>query len=195
MFFLPPHSHRVGPERLAPRNLARHVAERPPFLWHTGPCVSHFDPDNPYSSSDAADYGADDIKQHFVELAETGSASEASALAAKLRRAGIIALANAQQYPRQRGARGTLRQHMRTFVMVFAADLDRAIEVLNDELGEEGEVLSGDIALAMQEAQDNPDAAMAWYYQEKEKKQRLRPNWLLLVLLGLIAAAVWHTVS
>lgn len=102
--------------------------------------MSHFDPDNPYSSSDAADYGADDIKQHFVELAETGSASEASALAAKLRRAGIIALANAQQYPRQRGARGSLRQHMRTFVMVFAADLDREIDLLNDELGKEGEV-------------------------------------------------------
>jgi hypothetical protein len=114
-------------------------------------------------------------------------------LAAKLRRAGIIALANAQQFPRQRGARGSLRQNMRTFVMVFAADLDRAIEVLNDELGDEGEVLIGDIALAMQEAQDNPDAAMAWYYQEKE--QKLRPNWLLLALLGLIAAAVWHTVS
>jgi hypothetical protein len=180
--------------------LARHLERRAPFLWHTGERVRSFNPDdfNPddrYLSSDAADYGPEDIKQHFAELAQTGTASEASALAAKLRRAGIIALANAEPYPQARGARGFRRQDLRTFVMVFASELDRAIEVLNAELGEEGEVPLAEIAQEIQQAQENPDSAMAWYYQDNESKQRLGPNWLLLGLLGLIAAVVWYAVS
>lgn len=204
-FFLSLHLRGTGPERLAHRILARHLERGAPNLWHTGVRVRTFNPDDSepddldpdirYSSSDAADYGAGDIEQHFLELTETGTASEASALAAKLRRVGIIALANAEQYPSARGRRGFLRQDMRTFVMVFASDLDRAVDVLNEELGEEGEIPIADIALEMQEAQENPDSAMAWYYQDNETKQRFRPNWWLLGLLGLIAGVVWQSAS
>ncbi|MFT4515735.1 MAG: hypothetical protein ACI89X_004601 [Planctomycetota bacterium] len=214
-FFMSPPQHGTGPERLAHRILARHQERRAPFLgqtgfwhtalWHTDGCVrslnpDDFDPDDldpgyRYPSSDAADYGADDIEQHFVELTETGSASEASALAAKLRRAGIIALANARPYPLARGSRGRIRQDMRTFVMVFASELDRAAEILDDELGEEGEVPIADIKQEMQDAQDDPDSAMAWYYQDKENAQRQGQYWRLLGLLGLVVGAVWYFAS
>ena len=78
----------------------------------------------PYPSNDASDYDPDDIEQHFVELIETSSASEASALAARLRCAGIIALANAEPYQDQ--SRTGVGHGYRTFVMVFESELDRA---------------------------------------------------------------------
>tara|TARA_R110002072_G_scaffold241027_1_gene399528 strand:+ start:78594 stop:79070 length:477 start_codon:yes stop_codon:yes gene_type:complete len=152
-----------------------------------------------YSSSDAADYGAEDIKQHFVELLETEFASEASALAAKLRRAGIIALANAEPYPKTPGARGNLRQDYRTFVMVFASDLDLALELLNTELGEEGDVPFDDIAQDMHEALQDPESATAWYYEGRDKgrdqDRARRKNWRLLGLFSVIGAVAWFYVS
>ena len=134
--------------------------------------VSDPDPDNPYASSDASDYEPQDIEDHFVQLTSTDSTAEASALAARLREAGIIALANAVPYygrgdtgPSGIGA-GLIKEY-HTCVMVFAADEQRAIELFHAEFSDEGSVSNEVIEQEMRDAAEDPDAATAWYYNQK----------------------------
>lgn len=143
-----------------------------------------------YPSSDASDYDPDDIEQHFVELTETSSASEASALAARLRRAGIIALANAEPYL-YHGSRHGLGQGFRTFVMVFEAELERAIEVVNAEIPDEGEASLSAIADDFEQAEQDPESAMSWFHEEEAKNRSKERRWLFggAIVLGVIV--IW----
>ncbi len=114
----------------------------------------------------------EEMEEQLVELLQTASASEAERLAAGLRQRGIIAVANAEAMPLAKGRRG-MQQPFRTFVLVHETDLDAATAAIDEVMGTEGEVPDEQIRAEMIAAEEDPDAATAWYYEKSPLKQKL----------------------
>src|SRR5688572_17696055 len=96
---------------------------------------------------------AGDVEKHLVELTTTASVAEAHELAARLRRSGIVALANAAPLPHERGWRGfVLEQRYRPYVAVLAAEADGARALLYAEHRAEGDATPDEIAAELEAA-------------------------------------------
>lgn len=124
----------------------------------------------------------EEMEEQLVELLQTASASEAERLAAGLRQRGIIAVANAEAMPLAKGRRG-MQQPFRTFVLVHETDLDAATAAIDEVMGTEGEVPDEQIRAEMIAAEEDPDAATAWYYEKSPLKQKptiLASFWFVL---------------
>lgn len=114
----------------------------------------------------------EEMEQQLVELLETASASEAERLAAGLRQRGIIAVANAEALPLTKARRGW-QQPFRTFVLVHETDVDAASTVLDEILGAEGNIPDEQIRQEMLAAEQDPEAATAWFYENPARKDQL----------------------
>jgi hypothetical protein len=83
--------------------------------------------------------GRNDVREHLVELTATGSVAEADLLAARLRRAGVVALANAGPVD------GSVGSGFGARVVVLASDRERAKALLTGEQVAEGHVPAAEI--------------------------------------------------
>jgi hypothetical protein len=161
---------------------------------------------------------AGDVEQHLVELTTTASVGEANELAARLRRAGIVALANAAPLPREHGWRGSAsEQRYRAYVAVLAAEADRARELLYAEHRAEGDATPDEIAAELDaiaaaderadgdaDDSDSGDASRGPEIAEQESlddtpfHRGLERAWrwlwraALVMLLAAVAVAVWR---
>ena len=87
-----------------------------------------------------------------MEFTEVGSAREAEELAARLRKHGIVALANAEPLPKRRSARGV---EYRPFVVVLRADVDKAYALLEAWSVAEGHAPRAEIERELREAEED----------------------------------------
>lgn len=134
----------------------------------------------------------------LVELTETESASEAHELAARLRRHGIVAVANAEAPSEQRSDRGILlREQRRPVVLVLAAEHERALDHLESEMAPEGDASRDEIERDLQAAEEDLDAG-----RDGAEPSRLEAFfaqvWKLVIqlavalLVGLLALVAWR---
>jgi len=100
--------------------------------------------------------GPSEFAEHLVEFTEAASAREAEELAARLRRHGIVALANAEPLPRRRSWRGVaMPEEFRPFVVVLRADVDKAHAFLDAETVAEGQTPRAEIERELREAEED----------------------------------------
>lgn len=135
------------------------------------------------------------LEAGLVELVATESAAEAAQLAAKLRKLGIAAIANAEFVPpdpqRTEHASAT---DPRSFVLVPKAELDRAWDAIHAAQPREGAATDEEIQAALASGDDGYDdenageAAPPLY----ERVVSAAFQWgARLLLLGCVGAFVW----
>jgi len=131
----------------------------------------------------------EEMEEQLVELLQTSSAAEAKRLAARLLERGILAVANAERPEGTRSKRG-MHYGFRTFVLVHEHDLEAANAMLDEMLGAEGDVPDHIIEQEMAAAEEDPDAAGAWFYEDTEAKVKARLATVMTRVFAIFVGAI-----
>lgn len=133
----------------------------------------------------------EEMEEQLVELLQTSSADEARLLAARLLERGILAVANAEPTRDRAASRRGMSYGYRTFVLVHENDLEAAHAILDELLGAEGDVPQELIEQEMAAAEDDPEAAKAWFYEEQRKEQKAQRALFRSIAIAIGAAVAW----